>query len=285
MRGLFLLVLLLSAACGDSGTGTGGANAGGGGAVGGAAAGGAAAGGAASGGAAVGGSGVGGANAGGASTGGSGVGGGTGGGAPLDGYGALAGSCGEIDLDDILSPQPELLDNSLDFTLRPTFDVSLLSPGGQAMYAAGNLNTSSLYSEIFAYEVLYRCDDAVFLKGEGQIVYAINGKKTDLLVEIDGEKVGVSVVRAESFPEGAPYDVNNALPVLQGKLDDILQSSMNVAPEDAWKKQILAVLAQTPAHAAAIDQAWAMMDPATKADTIVLVTVTEGEDHFIYYNM
>lgn len=284
MRSL-LLSLLLLVACGDSGAETGGAGSGAGGEIGsgGQAAGAGGSGAAAAGGAASGGAAVGGAASGGGGQGGSAQG-GAGGGAPVDGYGALSGACGEIDLDDVLSPLPELLDSGLDFSLEPAFDVAALSPGGQAMYAAGNLNQSSLYSEIFAYEVLYRCDGAEFLKGESQIVYSIDGKKTDILVAIDGEKVGVSVVRAESFPEGAPYTVTDALPVLEGKLDDILLSSMNVAPEDKWKKQILAVLAQTPDHAAAIDQAWAMMDAATKADTIVLVIETEGDDHFIYYN-
>jgi hypothetical protein len=210
--------------------------------------------------------------------------GGMGGGNPVDGYGALSGSCGDIDLDDIVSPAPEFLGNVLDFSAYPAIDVSLLSPGGQVMYAQGNLGGSSLYSEIFAYEVLYRCDGAALLKTEGQIIYAVQGKKTDILVEIDGEKVGVSVVRAESYPKGAPYPVSQAYQVLQGKLADILQSSANVDPQDAWKKQILSVLAQTPEHAAAIQQAYGMIDAATRADTIVLVTVTEGNDDFVYYN-
>ncbi len=40
-------------------------------------------------------------------------------------------------------------------------------------------------------------------KGETEIVYDTNSKKTDLLVEIDGDKVGVGVVRAESYPKGS----------------------------------------------------------------------------------
>ena len=86
-----------------------------------------------------------------------------------------------------------------------------------------------------------------------------------------------------SYPEGAEYPVTQAYDVLEGKLADILQSSANVAPQDAWEKQILAVIAQTPVHADAIHQAYSMVDAATKADTIVVVTVTEGDDAFIYY--
>jgi hypothetical protein len=279
---LFLALFTLAAACGDKGQGTGGTGGSSSSSTGDAptstGTGGAGGSSASSGGDATGGGGAGGAGTGGAG------GAGTGGGAPIDGYGALSGTCGDIDLDDILSPEPEIVASLLDFSARPAFDVSLLSSGGQTMHAEGNLGGSSLYSEIFAYEILYRCDAAALLKTEAKIIYAMQGKKTDLLVEIDGMKVGVSVVRAVSYPKGNPYPVSQAYTVLEGKLADILQSSANVDPQDAWKKQILAVVAQTPAHADAIQQAYTMIDPAIKADTIVLVTVTEGDDDFIYYN-
>lgn len=209
---------------------------------------------------------------------------GGGGGGADEGYGVLTGTCGEINLDDLLSDQPQAIENEIDFTTRPAFDEMLLSAGGQEIVADGNLGGSSVYSEAFAFEVLHRCEGATLLKTEAEIVYTGPGKRTDILVDIDGERVGVSVVRAMSFPEGAPYPVDQALGVLEGKLDDILQSSALVAPEDAWPKQILSVIAQTPEHADAIAAAYAMIDPATKADTIVYVTVTEGEDAFLYYN-
>jgi hypothetical protein len=219
-----------------------------------------------------------------ASTASSGAGGGGGTGGASGAYGKITGTCGDIDLEDVESPKPELVENTLDFSGLAPFDGSQLSPGGKTMFSKGNLGGSSLYSEVFAYEVLYRCDEAEFVKAENEIVYAMNGKKTDLLVAIDGQKVGVSVVRALSYPEGAPYPVSQAYNVLHGKLADILQSSKNVAPQDAWKKQILAVIAQSSVHAKAIADAYAMVDATTKADTIVVVTTTEGEDKFIYYN-
>ncbi len=278
-------VLVVSAACGDDGSSSG---AGGAGAAPTSGGGGSAQGGALE----TGGASQGGGDAGGeAPSGGGGAGGeasqggaGGAGGAEPDFYGALSGSCGVLDAEDVSSPAPQLIESLLDFTGRPTFDVALLTPGGQEMFADGNLGGSSLYSEIFAFEVLNRCDSAVYLKSEAEIVYAIDGKKTDLLIELDGSKVGVSVVRAMSFPEGSPYPVAQAYTVLEGKLADILESSANVAPEDAWEKQFLSVLAQTPEHAAAIVEAYAMIPADTKADTVVVLTVTEGEDDFIYYN-
>lgn len=209
---------------------------------------------------------------------------GAGGGNPSDGYGALSGSCGDIDLEDVTAKMPSLLESVLDFSKEGAFATTELSSEGQQMASKGNLGGSSLNSELMAFEILHRCDQAKLLKTEAEIVYAIEGKKTDLLVEIDGEKVGVSVVRAMSYPEGAPYPVDQAQGVLSGKLQDIAKSSANVGPEDAWKKQILAVIAQTPDHAAAIVEAYGKLDAATKSDTIVVVTVTEGTDQFIYYN-
>ncbi len=41
-------------------------------------------------------------------------------------------------------------------------------------------------------------------------------------------------------------------------------------------------MAYTPDHATAILDAWATLDPAVQADTIVYVTATDGEDAFIY---
>lgn len=206
------------------------------------------------------------------------------GGATSDGYGKITGSCGELDLTDVKDAKPSLLENVIDFSMEGAFDPKELTPEGQAMASKPNLGGSSLLSEVTALEVLHRCDGAKLLKTEAEIVYATEGKKTDFLIELAGAKVGVSVVRAMSYPEGAPYPLDQATGVLSGKLADILKSSANVAKEDAWEKQILAVIAQTPEHAAAIKTAWGKLDAATKADTVVVITETEGVDQFIYYN-
>ncbi len=76
--------------------------------------------------------------------------------------------------------------------------------------------------------------------------------------------------------------MTQAYDLLVKKLSDIQLSTANVAPADAWEKQILHVIAYTSAHADAMEQAYAMVDPAVRADTILLLTVTEGSDEFIY---
>ncbi|MFZ6184837.1 hypothetical protein [Nannocystis pusilla] len=196
--------------------------------------------------------------------------------------GVLSGDCGLIDLMELESPEPFVFTGAIDFGV-VGYDYDLLTAGGQQLHDEGNLNPGSLYSEIVAYEVLARCETAALLKTEATIVYTNPmGKKTDFLAEIDGLKIGVSVVRAVGFPKDAPWTVAQADTILKGKLGDIQLSSANVAPEDAWVKQILSVVAYGPMHKESLLTAYAALDPAVKADTILVITVTDGDDAFIY---
>lgn len=196
--------------------------------------------------------------------------------------GVISGDCGLIDLMELESPDPFVFTGAIDFGVLG-YDYDLLTPGGQQIYDEGNLNPGSLYSEIVAYEVLARCEMAALLKTEATIVYTDPmGKKTDFLAEIDGLKIGVSVVRAVGFPKDAPWTVGQAETILNGKLSDIQLSSANVAPEDAWVKQILSVVAYGPMHLESLLTAYEGLDPAVKADTILVITVTDGDDAFIY---
>ena len=69
-------------------------------------------------------------------------------------------------------------------------------------------------SEAFAYEQLARCELAELLHTETEIVYDTPGKITDLEVTIDAHKIGVSVVRAMTFPFGDPYTVDAATEIM-----------------------------------------------------------------------
>ena len=201
---------------------------------------------------------------------------------PLDGFGALSGDCGVLTEALLTDAAPGLYVNTLDFGTE-TFDASLLSEGGQKVYEDGNLGGSSLLSEVFAYEVLYRCELATLLKTEGEIVYTdTGGKKTDLLVEIDGLKLGVSVTRAYHYPPDDPYTLALATELLTKKLGDLPLSTANVAPEDAWVKQLLSILAYTPEHAALIEESWLTLDAELRGDAILIVTTTEGDDEELY---
>ena len=70
---------------------------------------------------------------------------------------------------------------------------------------------------------------------------------------------------------------------MERKLDSILESSMNVVPEDAWEKQVLVILAYGDTEAGVLRTVWDGLDAETRADSIVYVIVTDGEDRLVYF--
>jgi hypothetical protein len=202
---------------------------------------------------------------------------------PLAGFGAISGDCNVLD-DELTSADPSIFVNHIDFGTDPydAADLSQLTAGGQVIVTTENAGGSSVLSEAFAYEMLARCELASLLKTETQISYVDpQGKITDILVEIDGIKIGVSVVRAVGYPPET-YSLAEAKRIITKKLQGVLDSTANVASTDAWRKQILEVIAYAPEHAAYFQQAWDEADPALKADTILMITISDGSDSFLY---
>ncbi|MBJ95985.1 MAG: hypothetical protein CMP23_16095 [Rickettsiales bacterium] len=202
---------------------------------------------------------------------------------PLGGLGSLTGDCDVLDGDWLdSSSKPALYRNVLDFA-ELEFDRNLLSEDAQQILDAGNLGGSSLHSEVFAFEVLYRCERAELLKTEGDIDYSDPaGKKTDLLVRIDDISLGLSVTRAFAWPPDEPFTTEQAHELLEDKLNDVLLSTANVSTEDAWERQILSVIAYAPGHSESVANAWLELSPELRANTVIMVTTTEGNDGYIY---
>jgi hypothetical protein len=207
------------------------------------------------------------------------------GGVPLAGFGDITGMCGVIADPELDGTSPLYFAGELAFQRRydDPADRDLLTPGGLEIILDGNAGGSSVYSEAFAMEWLARCELATLIKTETEIVYDDPmGKKADILIDVDGRKVGVSVTRAVTFPFGNPYTLDEAILILDRKLDDIQLATAAVSAGDLWTKQMLSVLAYDQQHADVAMQAWSMLDAETRDDTIVIVTVTSGDDLFIY---
>jgi hypothetical protein len=205
---------------------------------------------------------------------------------PLDGFGILSGMCGVLDGAVLTGGDPYYDEGHLDFGTEryvdPT-DRDQLSPGGQVLIATPNAGGSSLYSEVFAYEILYRCDLAQLVASETEIQYTDpNSKLADMLVTIDGHPIGVSVTRAVTFPFGDPYTLDAATTLLTRKLSDIENARENAAPAYAWDKSLVIAEAYDQQHADVYRQAWDMLDPTVKRDSIIVTFVTDGDDLFIY---
>lgn len=199
------------------------------------------------------------------------------------GFGAISGMCGVLDTE-LTDASPHWVEGEIVFAERyeDPEDRDRLTAEGLEVLLDGNAGGSSVYSEVFAMEVLARCELAALLKTETEIVYDTEGKKADLLVSIDGAPIGVSVTRAVTYPFGTPYTFDAASELIDRKLDDILLARDAATAADRWDKSMLATLAYDAQHAAVFMDAWNAQDAATRADTIVLVFVTSGDDLFIY---
>lgn len=216
--------------------------------------------------------------------------GGGGGGDPataLDGFGVVTGQVWSITASMIDSASSSTIRNVLDFGTDPydAADLSKLTTGAQKIINDGGGGGSSLLSKAFSFDMLARCEGATLLKSEDEIIYTDpTGKKATMLIQIDGRKVGVSVTRAFSVPTASdPYLPATAQAMLESKLQDIPLSTANVAAADQWSKQILYVIAQSASHADTIFLAWDQINATLKADTILVVTATEGDDTGLYY--
>jgi hypothetical protein len=200
--------------------------------------------------------------------------------------GTLAsGACGIVK-SEITQPSPSLENNLLVFVAGETYAKSSLSPDGQRLFDTPNAGGSSGESEIMSFEVLHHCEGASLLKTETEIGYTppdASGSNsiTDILVEIAGKKVGVSVTRAYKPPTQPAMTDAEVKALLEKKLDGINASSLRVLPADKWVKQILHVFSVNKAMTDAIGRVWATIDALTRADTIVLVTQTTGGG-FVY---
>lgn len=199
---------------------------------------------------------------------------------PLEGFGGIEGECGLL-LETPINSTAFVVQNSIDFG-NLTLNDEDLSAGSQEILSDGNLNNGSLYSEIFAFEMLYRCETATVLETETEVEYTDpNGKKTDLVVAIDQQHFGVSVTRAFNYPPEDPYTQEAAVTLLEDKLSDIELSSANVS-NPTWERQILSIIAYSPENVSQIISAWENLNDNTKGDTIIYVTATNGDDQFLY---
>ncbi|MEJ2441261.1 MAG: hypothetical protein P8Z72_16600, partial [Gammaproteobacteria bacterium] len=170
------------------------------------------------------------------------------GGGILNGFGNIIGTANNITAAVIDSASPSIFRNIIDFGTNPydPTDLAQLSPGAQQIVAEDSSGGSGILAEAFAFDILFRTDNATLLKSSSEIYYIDPaGKKTDLIVEIDSRKAGVSVTRAVPIPASEPYTYQQAQDLLTKKLNDILSSTANVEPVDLWDKQILYVLADS----------------------------------------
>jgi hypothetical protein len=202
---------------------------------------------------------------------------------------AISGTCGTLD-DELLDDLPYRVENTSTFPEGfSRSDGSRLSEGAQAILTEGTAGGSSGYSEAFAFEVLHRCEGASLVASETMVRYTTPTPSAiaDLVVDIRGVRVGVSVTRAVTVTgmcmrDGA-YPMAAASTLLSRKVGDLHEATTLVGPEHAWTKNLVFIYADTAEHARVIGLAWEALDPSLRAETILYVSVSESMDAFVYF--
>ena len=197
-----------------------------------------------------------------------------------------SGACGGLVKAELSAPTPSVQDNLLVFVAGEAYDKPSLSPGGQTLFDTPNAGGSSTESETMSFEVLRYCDGAKLLKTETQILYqppttTAPNTISDILVEIDGKKVGVSVTRVYKPASQPPMTDDAVKALIEKKLVGIVRSSERVLPQDKWVKQILHVFTVNKTGTDAVVRILPSISAANRADTIVLITQTTGGG-FVY---
>ncbi|KAL3903436.1 MAG: hypothetical protein SGPRY_011674, partial [Prymnesium sp.] len=146
-----------------------------------------------------------------------------------------------------------------------------LCPDACRVLEADNAGGSSLISEAMTMELLAVAFGARLLKTEMELAYfPSESAMTDLAVEIDGVPLGVSVTRAVSRPS-SPLSVEAAMRLLDKKMSGILKSTASCY-NVSWQKQILHIWARSSRVARVVEEAYSLLEPALKADTLCIVT-------------
>jgi hypothetical protein len=198
----------------------------------------------------------------------------------------VSGSCGVVKTQ-LTQTTPSFENNLLVFVAGEKYEKASLSSGGQTLYDTPNAGGSSGESEVMSFEVLRYCEGASFLKAENDVKYQPPDDSgansiTDILVEIGGKKVGVSVTRVYR-PASQPFPDSDVKALLEKKLEGINRSSIRVLPVDKWVKQILHIFSVSKATTDAVARVLPTISSSLRADTIVLVTQTTGGG-FVYCN-
>ncbi len=196
---------------------------------------------------------------------------------PQDGFGVVSDA---VRLGEALTDAaPLFLTSTVDFGNNPydAGDFGDLGLGAQKLLAA-----SQTLAQALSMDVLTRLVGASLGKTAAQIAYDAAGPTADFLVSIGGVKIGVETLRAFSFPLESPYTLQQATGALTVRLNDIIASTAHVSAADRWEKEILHVFSLNAQVTATLAEAYAALDSAVKGDTIVIVTQTEGDDHFLF---
>jgi len=149
------------------------------------------------------------------------------------------------------------------------------------MMTEPNAGGSSILSEVLSFEMLNYCFGASLVATEMELEYNWGSKITDYSCKINGHIYGVSVTRMIDFDDldkkhKATFTDETVVTLLNKKLQGILSSTAGVYDQYKWEKQILHVWATSHFVKQAFEELYELADPFLKANTVVLISVTEN---------
>lgn len=197
----------------------------------------------------------------------------------FDIIGTASGECGLVTAA-VKATGSVVVDVPISFDATDKWERARLSPGGQRIFDAPNAGGSSKESEVMTFEILHHCDFASLLKTETEITYGPPpdggaATITDMIVTIDGEKIGVNPKRVFK-PEPLAMTDTEVRDQLVKNFQSINASSARVLPADKWSRQILHVWVPSAKYYDAVKRVLPTIDDATKSNTIVLITRSTG---------
>jgi len=159
-----------------------------------------------------------------------------------------------------------------------------LVDGSIKLLATDNAGGSSVWSEVFSFEVLNALFKAKLNKTEMEIEYfPMGGKITDFSIILCGKTFGVSVTRAMVFKN--EFDEEKAAYLLNKKLKGIIDSTKFVTKNCEWKKQILHIWAQNEKMAIIVKKMFNSCDSSLKQNSLLIISICPSiHSNKIFYN-
>lgn len=159
-------------------------------------------------------------------------------------------------------------------------DAMQLCTDAERIVCEPNAGGMSVNSEALSMEYLARRLLAHDVVTEMEVHYwCSNWKKCDFLCSVQGQRVGVSVTRAMSYPTHAGFSRDDALRLMEKKLFGLVLARDGVDERHCFHKSILHVWAPDKRVAALIADAHAAVvasDDSLIDDVLVLVSVAPG---------
>ena len=151
-----------------------------------------------------------------------------------------------------------------------------------------NAGGNSVYSEAISiqyFEKIWKARDIIL---EMEVSYWIKYKMVDYICSIQGNRIGVSVTRAMSYPEPSHFTYKDAVKLLRKKIYGLIVSRSSVVKSQRFYKSVLHIFCQTEQIAQFLHKAYISFDEEdfnlqVKSDIIVILTISSQPELYSNY--